>query len=122
SVGSIANGGSSLALTLSMTAPASGPAVDTASVPSVASDPNNGNNSATQSVTVAAQADLAITKTGPASSTAGSPLVYTITITNNGPSDATSVSVADPTPAGTSFVSNSGACTTTFPCALGTMT
>jgi uncharacterized repeat protein (TIGR01451 family) len=119
---SIANAGSAPTLTLSMSAPASGPAVDTAAVSATTADPNNGNNSASQSVTVVVQSDLAITKTGPASSTAGSPLVYTITVTNNGPSDAAAVSVADPTPAGTSFVSNSGACATVFPCALGTMT
>ena len=119
---SIANAGAAPMLTLSMTAPATGPAVDSATVSAGTADPNNGNNTASQSVTILGQADLAITKTGPASSTAGSPLVYTITVTNNGPSDAAAVSVADPTPAGTSFVSNSGACTTVFPCALGTMT
>jgi uncharacterized repeat protein (TIGR01451 family) len=119
---SIANGGSAPALTLSMSAPANGPANDSATVSATTSDPNSSNNSATQTVTITGSANLAITKTGPASSTAGSPLVYTITVTNNGPSDATAVSVADPTPAGASFVSNSGACVTAFPCALGTMT
>jgi uncharacterized repeat protein (TIGR01451 family) len=122
SAGSIANGGSAPTLTLSVTAPASGPAVDTVSVPSVPSDPNNGNNAATQSVTVVAQSDLAIAKTGPASAVAGQNVVYTVTVTNNGPSGAASVSVADPTPAGLTFVSNSGSCTTAYPCALGTMT
>jgi len=119
---SIANGGSAPTLTLSMAAPGNGPAVDSATVSAATADPNNGNNTASQSVTINAQADLAITKTGPASSTAGSTLVYTITVTNNGPSDATAVTVTDPTPAGATFVSNSGACTTTFPCSLGTMT
>lgn len=122
SVGSIANGGSAPTLTLSMTAPASGPAVDTASVPAVASDPNNGNNSASQSVTVTAQSDVTITKTGPASIIAGQNIVYTVTVTNNGPSSASAVNVADPTPGGLTFVSNSGGCTTAYPCALGTMT
>ena len=119
---SIANGGSAPTLTLSMTAPGNGPAVDSATVSAATADPNNGNNTASQTVTILGQADLGITKTGPASSTAGSTMVYTITVTNNGPSDATAVTVSDPTPAGATFVSNSGACTTTFPCALGTMT
>ncbi|HEV7485033.1 MAG TPA: hypothetical protein VGQ65_05085 [Thermoanaerobaculia bacterium] len=119
---SIANAGTAPTLTLSMTAPGNGPALDSATVSATTADPSNANNTASQSVTITAQSDLAITKTGPASSTAGSPLTYTITVTNNGPSDATAVSVTDPTPAGTSFVSNSGACTTTFPCTLGTMT
>ena len=60
-----------------------------------------------------------ITKTGPASIVAGNPLVYTITVTNTGPSDAAGVVVNDPTPTGLAFVSNTGDCTTAFPCALG---
>jgi len=120
--GSLANGGFTPALTLSMTAPASGPAVDSATVSSGTSDPNNGNNSATQSVTVVAQADLTITKNGPTSVIAGQNVVYTVTVTNNGPSSASSVNVADPTPSGLTFVSNTGGCTTAYPCSLGTMT
>jgi uncharacterized repeat protein (TIGR01451 family) len=119
---SIANAGTAPTLTLSMTAPGNGPALDSATVSATTADPSNANNTASQSVTITAQADLSITKTGPASSTAGSPLTYTITVTNNGPSDATAVSVTDPTPAGATFVSNNGACITAFPCALGTMT
>ena len=60
-----------------------------------------------------------ITKTGPASIVAGNPLVYTITVTNTGPSDAAGVVVSDATPTGLTFVSNTGDCTTAFPCALG---
>ena len=60
-----------------------------------------------------------MTKTGPASVVPGNSIVYTTTITNNGPSDAAGVTVADPTPAGLTFVSNAGDCTTAFPCALG---
>jgi uncharacterized repeat protein (TIGR01451 family) len=44
-----------------------------------------------------------------------------VTVTNNGPSDAQGASVADATPAGLTFVSNTGACTTLFPCSLGTV-
>ena len=58
---------------------------------------------------------------GPSSSVAGQSLVYTITVTNNGPSDATSVSVADVTPTGLVFNGNTGACLTVYPCALGTI-
>ena len=117
----ISPSGSAPALILSMNAPGSSPATDSATVSGSFGDPNGANNTASQSVTVIPLADLAITKTGPASSSAGFPFVYTITVTNNGPSDATAVVVNDPTPAGTTFVSNSGACTTAFPCNLGTV-
>ena len=53
---------------------------------------------------------------------AGRTVSYTLVVTNDGPSDATGVSLADPTPAGLVFVSNAGACTAAFPCALGTLT
>ena len=68
---------------------------------------------------IVAVADVAITTTGPASVVADNPLVYTITVTNTGPSDAADVEVTDGTPTGLVFVSNTGDCTTAFPCALG---
>ena len=51
----------------------------------------------------------------------GQNVTYTITVTNNGPHTASTVAVADPTPANLTFVSNSGACTTAFPCSLGSI-
>src|SRR6185437_6181469 len=66
-------------------------------------------------------ADLGITKSGPATIQAGQTITYTIVVTNNGPSDTPFVSVADPTPANLTWISNSGACTTAFPCSLGAM-
>ena len=85
------------------------------------SDPNPANNTATVSTAVNASADLSIAKTGPATALSGQTVTYTLTISNAGPSDAAGVTVSDPTPPGLTFVSNSGDCTTTFPCALGTM-
>ena len=79
------------------------------------------NNTATSSVPLTPSADLQITKAGPATAVAGTNVVYTITVTNAGPSDATGVTLADPTPPGLTFVSNAGDCTTAFPCALGTV-
>ncbi len=51
----------------------------------------------------------------------GENVVYSIVVTNDGPNSATSVIVQDPTPSGLTFVSNTGSCTTAFPCSLGTI-
>ncbi|MBI1765808.1 MAG: DUF11 domain-containing protein, partial [Acidobacteria bacterium] len=69
-------------------------------------DPNGGNNTSneTQNI-VRTSADLAITKAGPASVIAGNNITYTLTVTNNGPSNAKSVVVTDALPAGVTFVS-----------------
>ena len=75
---------------------------------------------ATDRDAISTEADVAIAKTvDQASIVAGNPLVYTITVTNIGPSDAANVVVRDPTPPGLTWVSTTGACTTPFPCAVG---
>src|SRR5262249_55449900 len=90
----------------------SGSLVNTATVSSGTTDPNATNDSANATTIVGPQADLAITKSGPAGAIAGNNIVYTVTVTNNGPSSSSSVVVSDPTPANMTFVSNSGACAT----------
>ena len=67
-------------------------------------DPTDDDDDAT--VTVAPAADLAIVKTGDATATAGGEVNYSLTVTNNGPSDATGVRAVDTLPAGTSLVSS----------------
>ncbi|HEY2292421.1 MAG TPA: ExeM/NucH family extracellular endonuclease [Thermoanaerobaculia bacterium] len=70
---------------------ASGLLTNTATVtaPGSVTDPNPGNNSATDSDTFAPQADLGVTKTdGVTTVTAGGSLTYTIVVSNAGPSDA----------------------------------
>jgi uncharacterized repeat protein (TIGR01451 family) len=63
-------------------------------------DPNPDNNSATDTDTLGATADLAITKTdGVTSVTAGGSVTYTITASNAGPSDVTGATVTDTFPA-----------------------
>jgi uncharacterized repeat protein (TIGR01451 family) len=84
-------------------------------------DPNPANNSSSVVVNPVASADIAVVKTGPAAAVAGQPVVYTLAVTNNGPSDAASVSLDDPTPAGLMFVSASAPCAGGFPCMLGTL-
>ncbi|HEV7570347.1 MAG TPA: fibronectin type III domain-containing protein [Thermoanaerobaculia bacterium] len=72
----------------------------TVTAPAGVTDPTPGNNSSTDSDTIAASADLGITKTdGVTSATAGGSTTYTITASNAGPSNATGATVADTFPA-----------------------
>ncbi|MBI3421543.1 MAG: ExeM/NucH family extracellular endonuclease [Acidobacteria bacterium] len=86
----------------SIAANATGTLSNTATVaaPGGVSDPTPGNNSATDSDTLAPQADLAITKTdGVTTATPGGSVTYTITASNAGPSNAPGATVADTFPA-----------------------
>ncbi|MCP3969888.1 MAG: DUF11 domain-containing protein, partial [Rhodobacteraceae bacterium] len=74
---------------------------NTATVAASVTDPTPGNDSDTDSDTAVTQeADLAISKTdGVTSVIAGQDLTYTIVVSNSGPSDDTSASLADTFPA-----------------------
>ena len=72
-------------------------------------DAHGGTSSATITINVTALADLAVGKSAPASVLATSNVIYTISVTNLGPSAASSVTVTDSVPSGASFVSASGA-------------
>jgi uncharacterized repeat protein (TIGR01451 family) len=96
--------GGSVTYTVSATisGAATGTLSNTATVtpPAGVSDPTPGNNSATDSDTLAPQADLAITKTdGVTTAVAGGSVTYTITASNAGPSNATGATVTDALPA-----------------------
>src|SRR4051794_36243792 len=85
-----------------ISAAATGTLSNTATVaaPGGVTDPTPGNNSATDTDTLAASADLAITKTdGVTTATPGGSVTYTITASNAGPSNATGSTVADTFPA-----------------------
>ena len=73
----------------------------TATAGAGSTDANTGNNSATDTDTPGvSQVDLAIAKTdGQTAYVPGTPISYTITVTNEGPSTATGVTIADPVPA-----------------------
>jgi uncharacterized repeat protein (TIGR01451 family) len=83
-------------------------ASNTASVTTTTTDPDTANNSQTISTQVLPAADLRVNLASLVTTIqTGSPLTYTIWITNTGPSIATSVVVTDTLPAGLTFKSSS---------------
>jgi uncharacterized repeat protein (TIGR01451 family) len=88
-------------VTATISLSATGVLSNTASVapPVGITDPNPGNNSATDSDTLIPEADLAITKTDGLTTVApGDPLTYTIVVSNPGPSNEPAATVADTIP------------------------
>lgn len=100
-----------------ISASATGVLSNTATVSSAITDPVPGNNSATDTDTLAPQADLAITKTnGTTTSVPGGNTTYTLTASNAGPSNAPGSTVADTFPAAlsctwTCVAAGGGTCT-----------
>ncbi|HEY2355303.1 MAG TPA: DUF11 domain-containing protein, partial [Gaiellaceae bacterium] len=91
---------------------------------------NDGSGQASAQTCVEGITDLSITKTGsPATQNQNPPyqnITWTMVVTNNGPDDDTNVKVADPMPAGNTYVSHTttrGTCTggAVLNCDLGTM-
>lgn len=78
---------------------------NTATISATSSDPNNGNNSATATTNVIARADLELLSKvdTPDPVVTNNPLTYTITLRNNGPSNAVNVTLSDPLPVGALF-------------------
>ncbi|MBL8115049.1 MAG: DUF11 domain-containing protein [Acidobacteria bacterium] len=107
-IGELANGATAR-VTIVVTATRAGTLTNEATVSAGASDPNPGNSQAFATTVVtesAAGADLSITKShSPQPVTTGSRITYTLRVSNNGPGDATGVSVADTLPSGVTFVS-----------------
>jgi len=97
-----AGGSTTYTASCTISAAATGTLSNTATVaaPGGVTDPTPGNNAATDSDTLAPQADLSITKTdGVTAVTPGGSVTYTITASNAGPSNATGATVADTFPA-----------------------
>ncbi len=112
-VGSVANGSTITITVVAQLAStrASGPLGSTATVTATTTDAVTGNNSSTATVTVTGSADLSLTKTAdPARITPGDPVTYTLTVANNGPSQANGVAVTDRLPTGLTFTSGSAGC------------
>ncbi|MFN0182137.1 MAG: hypothetical protein ACKVZ0_25310 [Gemmatimonadales bacterium] len=105
----LANGGST-SFTVTLSFGATGAFTDVAAASSTTPDPTLANNRATATTVVGPSADVATTKTGPATVDAGVDAVYSIVTINNGPTAATGVTITDTLPAGAAFIgaSNSG--------------
>lgn len=88
--------------------PAGGAQLENTAFASSPTDPTPSEDST--ETTVVPAADLAITKTAPATVPADGEITYGLHVENHGPSDATEVHLTDPLPAGTQFVSASEGC------------
>ena len=67
------------------------------------------NNTAMETVSITRVADLALKKThSPNLKTEVNQIAYTLTVINNGPSDAANVTLVDTLPEGVNFVSSTG--------------
>src|SRR5690606_28168979 len=96
---SVPNGGN-IVYTILVSVPSgfTGNLVNTATVtpPVGTDDPTPGNDTSTDTDTPAPVADLSVVKTnGSATYTPGTIVTYTVTVTNNGPSDVASATVTD---------------------------
>ncbi len=96
---------------------------NTATVTARSYDPDPANNTAAAAAAVTTRADLAVVKLlSSPQLVAGAPATYTIAVTNNGPStSAGPITVRDPLPAGTTFVSANGPGWTCAPITPGTV-
>ncbi|MBX3253853.1 MAG: DUF11 domain-containing protein [Chitinophagaceae bacterium] len=110
------NNGSSTVLTITALVNATGVYTNTASISGTLFDPVGGNNTASITpVPVAASGDLQVTKTVDNNTApAGTNVIFTITATNNGPSNAAGVTVADLLPSGYTYLSSSAAAGTSY--------
>lgn len=130
-LGTLANGASKSVVVVAKVLPqTTGILANNATVASITFDPNNANNSASNTVTVQSLADLRVTKSdSPDPVVAGAPLSYSVVVTNAGPSTALAVKMTDVLPAGVVFTGYTGlpagACAMLVPgtvtCSLGAL-
>jgi len=129
-LGDMPNGASALiTIVVTVDRSATGTLAHTTTVTSQAADPHRGDNTFDRETIVKGEADLSINQTdAPDPALAGRPLTYTLTITNNGPADATGVTITSTLPLSVTYVSATGraelACTAsdgTVICDLGVL-
>ncbi len=92
-----------LIFTVDVAADASGTLSNSATVTGLDADPDSSNNTASASTSAVPRTDLELDKNGPAMASSGDTMVYTLEVTNHGPSDSTGSSVQDSLPAGLTF-------------------
>ncbi len=98
--------GSQAVVTIVLRASAAGTVTETAAVSSDTINPNPADEISSVTTTVEPAADLAVgVSAGSLVAATGVALDYTLTVTNNGPSDASGVILTDSLPAGVTFVS-----------------
>ncbi|WBQ08244.1 DUF7933 domain-containing protein [Kribbella sp. CA-293567] len=106
-LGDLASGGEAT-ITVVVRVPSAGTVTsltNVAAATSSTSDPDQSNNSASVTTPVIRIADLSVGKAvAPDAPAPGEPVKYTLTIRNNGPSDAEQVRIADSLPVGLSLV------------------
>ena len=121
----LVSGTATFTLTGTIAPTATGTLANTAAItaPAGVTDPGAANNAATDTDTLTPHADLSLTKSDTPDPVApGAPLVYTIRVTNNGPSASPGMTVTDTLPAQVGFVSASAGCvhaSGTVTCTLG---
>ena len=127
SLGTLANTAGA-SVSIKVTPQSLGTITNQANVTSLTGDSNGINNGASQQTTVNASADLSLTKTdAPDPVLVGQLLTYSLTVSNAGPSAATSVTITDTLPSGVTFdsaIASQGTCTEssgTVTCQLGTI-
>jgi uncharacterized repeat protein (TIGR01451 family) len=108
--------GASAQFTLTLNVGSAVTIVNTAVVATSSFDVNASNNNSSVTTAVAQSANVGVAKSGPAVVTEGQPVTYVLTVTNAGPSGATSVTLTDTVPAGMTFVSVQQTSGPTFAC------
>ena len=122
-IGSLA-AGASVPVTINATvnSDVTGTITNTATVSGNETDPDPSNNTDTEPTSVITSTDLQVTKTdNPDPVFAGDPLTWTVTVTNNGASDATGVVLDDTLPPEVTLVAISAPCAGGFPCTIGNL-
>jgi DHA3 family macrolide efflux protein-like MFS transporter len=105
-LGTLPNGASAtITIALTVDLLTAGTITNTATVGSSEADPNRLDNLMERENVVYAEADLAIQADVPSLAIAGKTLTYTLTAINNGPLDATGVTLTNELPAGVTFYS-----------------